>query len=117
MFDTIIPTTYSDSDKIPIPSKITAYERKLHERCKDPGPEAPALVHPSFRLVERGDVVNVVYQSSGFRCQVSGVRCQRDAKRTSVTGFGILGIRPDIIRSDVVRLLILAQPLAFGAVG
>jgi len=32
------------------------------------------LIHPSFRLVERGDVINVVYQSSGVGCLVSGVR-------------------------------------------
>ena len=47
--------------------------------------EGPALVHPSFRLVEpnslqlgeRGDEDGNFYQQCiGVRCQVSGVRCQ-----------------------------------------
>ena len=49
--------------------------------------------------------------------QVSGFRCQRGAKLIIGYLFWNLGIRPDIIRSDVIRSLILAQPLAFGAAG
>jgi hypothetical protein len=42
-------------------------------KSKDPGPEGPALVHP------RG-VICVITFTTVFRCQVSGVGCQRGAK-------------------------------------
>ena len=44
---------------------------------KDPGPEGPALVHPSFRLGERGDMRDYVCNS----VQVSGVGCRVSAGR------------------------------------
>ena len=51
---------------------------------KEPGPDGPALVHPSFRLVEaysseRG-VICVITITPLVSVQVSGVRCQREAK-------------------------------------
>ena len=44
--------------------------------------------------------------------QVSGFRCQWGAKLIIGYGFQNLGVKIDVIRS-----LILAQPLAFGAAG